>query len=71
MIVCFDLASLVSFLEKHGGSIVRDPHCERIEDIISELELLNGFQKRVSILGKIGDVTFPTLQQSGNQGITD
>jgi hypothetical protein len=64
LIVCFDLASLVSLLEKNGESIVRDPHCERMEDIVSEFELLNAFQKRVSILGKIGYVTFPTLQKS-------
>lgn len=50
--------------EKHGGSIVSDLHCEKMEDVISDWELLNGFQKMVSILGKIGEVTFPTLQKS-------
>lgn len=59
-----DFNTMIFNFEKYGGSIVRDLHCERMEDVISDWEILNGFQKMVSILGKIGEVTFPTLQKS-------
>jgi len=46
--------TIIFNFEKHAGSIVSDLHCEKMEDVISDWELLNGFQKMVSILGKIG-----------------